>query len=214
MDGGTNNTCWYRRNYQGYLYSPPFMCKDECEYYCSRSSWCEECEKVIIGIHEGYSGTENPIISQQAYAMYDYYDHLVFEVSLKNVVDQPIQIHQSSFLLVIVPAYQSTGETELYHYIVNKASNSYGLIGASEYTPPIQPNKTGILKFAAKSQGGNQFLYNNSLRGYQTPCERCIDEKHENLLTTYMVIFWKYEGTETKFGQTTPLGSIRLKSPN
>jgi hypothetical protein len=211
IDGGTNNTCWYARDYDGDLHGSPYMCKDACEEYCSGRYWCEDCEGVIIGIHEDYYDTENPDISRPAYEMYDYYDQIVFEVGLKNVVEQPVQIHQSSFLLVIVPGYESTGETELYHYLVDQTSNSYGLIPAPEYTSSIQPNQTGVLKFAARNQGGNQFLYNNSLRGYQRACERCIDDEYESILISYMVIFWKYEGTEIKFGQTIPLASIHLK---
>jgi hypothetical protein len=113
IDGGINNTFWFRSDGY-YLYYPAFMCKDSCNESCNANDdWCMECKEYIVGIHESYKESENPEISRSAYEMFDYYDHIVFEVSLKNVVDQSIQIHQSSFLLVIVPAYQSTGETEL-----------------------------------------------------------------------------------------------------
>jgi hypothetical protein len=158
-----------------------------------------------------YSGTENPVDSRAAYEMYDFYDHLVFEVNLKNVENRTIEIHQSSFLLVIVPAYQSTGETELYHYIVGPNSNSTQLESATEYTETIAPGERKNLKFAARTQGGTQFLYNNSLRGYQSDCERCVKNEHENLLTTFLVIFWKFQDTNIKFGQTIPLGSVHIQ---
>lgn len=159
-------------------------------------------------VHER-SYIDNPINPEPAYELMDCYDHLVYSVSFKNVENRTIEIHASSFLLIIVPQIDGTGETELYHYIVDKNSNSHSLIPYDingDFAQDIAPGETGNLKFACKNPRGNEFLYNNSLRGFQGNYPG-----DENLITTYMIIFWRFQGTDIKFGQTIPLGSIHLK---
>jgi len=150
---------------------------------------------------------DNPIASVPAFQMNDFYDNIVYEIKLKNVNNRTVEIQASTFFLVIVPQIDGTGETELYNYIVSQESNSNELIGyASDYSQSIESGESSVLKFGSRYPRGDTFLYPNSLRGYQGN-----ERGSENLLTTYLIIFWRFQDTTSSFGQTIPLGSILVE---
>jgi hypothetical protein len=149
--------------------------------------------------------TDNPLIPQKAYNMCDCYDNIVYHVTLKNVENRTVEIHSSSFLLIVVPLVGATGETELYNYIVSNSSDSTNLESYNGYKEMIPPGGDRTLKFGCTQQEGNEFLPTNSLRGYQGN-----NPGTENLATTYLILFWKFSGTNETYGQTTPLAAIHI----
>jgi hypothetical protein len=189
------------------IYSGPFEFDQETPSFRYTSEDMDG-NTWVEGIFES-NYTDNPIYPELAYKLKDCYDHIVYSISFKNVENRTVEIHASSFLLIIVPQIGGTGETELYNYIVDPESNSNNLIqynhSGSDYEQSIVPGQTGVFKFASLNARGEEFVYNNSLRGFQGN-----DPETENLLTTFLVIFWRFQGTEIRFGQTIPLGSIHL----
>jgi hypothetical protein len=156
------------------------------------------------------SYSDNPTNPKPAYELMDCYDRIVYSIEFKNVENRTIEIHASSFLLIIVPQIGGTGETELYNYIVALESDSNNLTRydqwGSDYGQSIAPGDLGVIKFGSRESRGEQYMYNNTLRGFQGN-----DAGDENLLTTFMIIFWRFQGTSIRFGQTIPLGSIHLE---
>lgn len=150
-----------------------------------------------------YTSEANPVTPQPAYEMYDYFDQIIYEIKLKNVENRTVEIQATSFLLIIVPQIAGTGETELYNHIVDQSSSSNVIISYVDYSQPVIPGEIAVLKFGCQTPRGTDFLPDNSLLGYQG---NSYDV--ENLVTTYLIIFWKFQDTTIAFGQTIPLASI------
>jgi hypothetical protein len=135
---------------------------------------------------------------------------VVFSVNVTNFSESNVSISINTFMLVVVPQLDGTGESELYMYIVHPDSTSDNLIAyPSDYSQVIQAGESAVLKFAARQPGGDTFLPTSPppLTGYQG---NSIFE--ENLLTSFIVLFWRDDSSPTQdvFGTTVALGAIHV----
>jgi hypothetical protein len=139
---------------------------------------------------------------------------ILFWIQIQNQAGRPIQISKQSFFLVEVrhldgPGDPGSTEYERYFHITNSTSTSSGLVAYNpDYNQVISSGETATLKFGAKTVGGTSFL---NPEGEYQPLQGDDDNgnSYENLLWTFLVIFWRYEGDLDTFGQTIAYAAIR-----
>lgn len=160
-----------------------------------------------------YTSNNNPTVPQSAFEIDNDNTRIVFSIQVKNQAAENIQISSLSFYLVVVRELLGSGvpgstENERYFHIVGSGSDSTssGLVAYPDYSQTLQSGETAVLKFGASSVGlgGSSFLSyplrNGGSAGH---------ENYDNLLWTFLVLFWRYEGTSNRFGQTVSYTAIR-----
>lgn len=160
-----------------------------------------------------YTSDNNEVTPETAFQIDNDRRRMIFHISVKNQAAQSIEISSLSFYMVVVRELLGSGlpgstEDERYFHIVGGASTSAssGLVAYSDYSQTIESGETAILKFGATGAGlgGNNFLSyplrNSGSAGHET---------YDNLLWSFLVIFWRYEGSSNRFGQTVSYTAIR-----
>ncbi len=160
-----------------------------------------------------YTSNNNPTTAEAAFQTDNDRNRIVYQIKVKNQAGESIQISSLSFFMVVVRELLGSGapgntEDERYFHIVGNTSDStsYGLVAYPDYSQTILSGETATLKFGASSVGlgGNNFLSyplrNGGSAGHET---------YDNLLWTFLVIFWRYEGSTNRFGQTIAYTAIR-----
>jgi hypothetical protein len=144
------------------------------------------------------------------YEIKDNEDKITFRVEITNHHNESMIINGYSYMLLVVP-WQPTinfHETELDFFIVDNSSTPDSLVSYSPYNPLIvNPDQKVILKFASENPLDNDFNFNDCLQG-RDPYDN--NPGTENLVTTFLVLFWKYGDSGQVLGQTIPFVSIHL----
>lgn len=160
-----------------------------------------------------YTSDNNPASPATAFEIDNDRNDIVFWIKFNNRATRGIQISQHSFFLVVVRDLESQGnpgnmEYERYFHVVDPTSDSSGLDAYSpDYMQTIPSGEDATLKFGAETVGGTSFLGSE-------PLHASGDDFWENLLWTFIVIFWRYEPTiedpnPPTFGQTIAYAAIR-----
>jgi hypothetical protein len=176
-----------------------------------------ETEHLVIGpfIFEftkdsfNYTSRNEPN-PRSGYEIKDNEDDIMFRVQITNHHSEELKINGFSHLSLIIPKQPTSGfhETEVCFFIVDSSSMHDNLVKYNKYNPlTIMPDQTAILKFGSNESYGNIFNIDNCLQGSGAGKNAA---KTENLLTTFLVLFWEYGGSGEVIGQTIPFVSIYL----
>lgn len=176
-----------------------------------------ETEHLVIGpfvfkfTSESFTYTsESKSTPHPGYNITDDEDELTFLVEITNHHNESMKINGYSYMLLVVP-WQPTDnfhETELEFYIVDNSSTPHSLVKYDQDDPlVIRPDQTATLKFASEDPLDDDFNFDNCLRG-RYPYDN--DPRTENLVTTFLVLFWEYGGSGEVLGQTIPFVSIHI----
>jgi hypothetical protein len=135
---------------------------------------------------------------------------ILFWIQVRNQAGRNIMICNQSFFLVEVRELSGEGvpgttEYERYFHITNSTSTSSALVAYSpDYNQIIPSGGVATLKFGASNVGGTSFLSSEPLHG-----DGGNGDSWGNLLWTFLVLFWRYEGDLDTFGQTIAYAAIR-----
>jgi hypothetical protein len=158
----------------------------------------------------------------RAWEMRDDAENITFNIKITNYGDESIEINGLSYLELIIhevenacsPTESGCFESEVYFYIVDPSSTADSLVAYDSDDPIIvDPEETTILKFASSQAFGSEFHepdYGTTgiLQGYYGHNN---PPGTENLLWSFIALFWKYPGTERVYGKTIPFTAVYLK---
>ena len=153
-------------------------------------------------------------VPQSAFQIDNDNQRICFNIQIENAAEQNIEISRQSFFLVEVRELSGDGdpgttEYERYFHIVGPSSTYSSL---SQYNPDymqvLPAGQITTLKFGSENVGGNSFL--NPENEYQ-PLQGDGDngDNSENLCWTFLVLFWRYQGSQYTFGQTITYVAIQ-----
>jgi hypothetical protein len=156
--------------------------------------------------------------------MYDNASDITFNIKITNYGEESITINGLSYLELIVhevddacsPSNSGCFESEIYFYIVDPASTSTGLVAYNRNDPIIvNPDETTILKFASTEAYESNFHEPGILQGYKEPDDNGNYHYNppgtENLLWSFIALFWEYPGTGRVYGKTIPFTAVHLE---
>jgi hypothetical protein len=157
-----------------------------------------------------------------AWEMFDNATKITFNVKITNYGKESISINGLSYLEVVVhevedacsPCNSGCYESEIYFYIVGQESSSTYLVAYNKNDPIIvQPDETIVLKFASNKAFGSEFhepsgSLDGILQGYEGHSNPAGTE---NLLWSFIALFWEYQGTGKVYGKTIPFTAVHLK---
>jgi hypothetical protein len=157
-----------------------------------------------------------------AWEMRDDAEDITFNIKITNYGDESIEINGLSYLEFIIhevedacsPSESGCFESEVYFYIVDPSSTAETLVAYDPDDPIIvDPEDTTILKFASSQAFGSNFHQpdigtTGILQGYDGHNN---SPGTENLLWSFIALFWKYPGTERVYGKTIPFTAVYLK---
>jgi hypothetical protein len=182
-----------------------------------------ETEHLVIGpfvfdfTSESFTYTsESKNVSQPGYEIRDDEKEITFLVEITNHHNVSMEINAFSYMLLVIPEQptDSFHESEVEFYIVGENSTYDSLDSYDPINPlEVEPDQTTILKFAATEPKGSNFhptdppYTTGILQGYYNHDN---PPGTENLVTTFLVLFWKYGETGEVLGQTIPFVSIYL----
>lgn len=153
-----------------------------------------------------------------AWEMRDDESKITFNIKITNYGEESIAINGLSYLELIVhevedacgPNNSGCFESEIYFYIVDPSSTPENLTPYDSDDPIIvNPDETTVLKFASKEPYKADFHPTGILRGYY-PHDN--DPGTENLLWSYIALFWRYPGTDRVYGKTIPFTAVYLEA--
>jgi hypothetical protein len=153
-------------------------------------------------------------VPQPAFQLDNDNQRICFDIQIENAAEQNIEISRQSFFLVEVRELLGDGdpgttEYERYFHIVGPSSTYSSL---SRYNPDymqvLPAGEITTLKFGSETVGGNSFL--NPENEYQ-PLQGDGDngDNSENLCWAFLVLFWRYQGSQFTFGQTITYVAIQ-----
>ena len=145
-------------------------------------------------------------VKQPAWEIVDSEDRITFYIELKNNSEDKIIMNGHSYLSLIIPDQPISNfhEVERSFYLVDINSVQDALISYDSSTPlEIEPDETITIIFASSNPFSSNYNVNNCLRANN-------EAGTENLVTTFLVLFWEYEGTSETFGLTIPFVSIHI----
>jgi hypothetical protein len=176
-----------------------------------------ETEHLVIGpfvfdfTSESFTYTsENKSTPQSAYEIRDDEDEITFLIKITNHHNDSMKINGNSYLSLVIPKQPASDfhETEVSFCIVNETSTYDNLIEYRDDSPLIVlPDQTVILKFASEEPFSDNFNDDDCLQGSG---DGRNSPGTENLVTTFLVLFWEYGGSGEVLGQTIPFVSIHL----
>jgi hypothetical protein len=157
-----------------------------------------------------------------AWEMYDNASDITFNIKITNYGEESITINGLSYLELIVhevydacsPGNPGCYESEIYFYIVDPTSTNTNLVAYNRTDPIIvNPDETTILKFASDEPFGPDFHEPQDpttgiLQGYP---DHHNPEGTENLLWSFIALFWEYPGTGRVYGKTIPFTAVHLE---
>jgi hypothetical protein len=126
-----------------------------------------------------------------------------------------MKINGYSYLLLVIPEQptDSFDETEVQFHIVNNTSEYNDPTPYSRSTKQIVASgENATLKFAANNFFGSEFHQPDpdTTGVLQGSTAHRNDPGTENLVTTFLVLYWEYGDTGEVLGQTIPFVSIHL----
>ncbi len=152
-------------------------------------------------------------VPSTAYKIDNDNQRVTFHVQIGVGGTRNVEISQQSFFLVEVRELSGgnpgTTEYERYFHVVRSSSTYNNL---QTYTPDfgqvLPAGQVSTLKFAAQSVGGTSFL---NPEGEYQPLQGDGDNgnTNENLCWTFLVLYWRYEGSTDEFGTTITYFAIR-----
>jgi len=151
------------------------------------------------------------------YEMRDDVSELMFWIQVTNYGDESIELNGLSYIELIIhevegacsPYNSGCFESEVYFYLVDPASDGTDIIPYNKNDPIVLgPDESTTLKFAASQAYTSFYNPSNILQGYP-PHDN--DDGTENLLWSYIALFWKYTDSSRVFGKTIPFTAIHLK---
>jgi len=160
--------------------------------------------------------SEDKETPQPGYEIMDNETNITFYVKIKNHHNESMEINDYSYMLLVIQEQDtqepSFHESELYFYIVNDTSTQNDLDRYDSNHPiVIASNQIATLKFASKTPLGNDFNDGECLQGI-SPHDN--DAGTENLITTFLVLFWEYGESGEVMGQTIPFVAIHIPNYN
>jgi hypothetical protein len=162
-----------------------------------------------------------------AWEMRDDAEDITFNIKITNYGDESITINGLSYLELVVhevedacsPSNSGCYESEIYFYIVDPSSTQDNLVAYNKTDPIIvEPDETTILKFASTEAYKSNFHEPGILQGYKD-CSPCSPDPvyhynppgTENLLWSFIALFWEYPGTDRVYGKTIPFTAVHLE---
>jgi hypothetical protein len=152
-----------------------------------------------------YTSNQNPTC-KTAWEIQDNEDEIIFYITLKNNSEKTVTMNGYSYLSLVIPRQPLSDfrEVEVFFYLVNKESTPEFLVAYDPSTPIlVGPEEYVVFKFASSDPLGASFNQDNCLRG-----ENNLGT--ENLVTTFLVLFWEYNESGETLGLTIPFVSIYL----
>jgi hypothetical protein len=159
-----------------------------------------------------------------AWEMYDNATNLVFNVKITNFGEESIEIIGQSYLELIIhevynactPENRGCYESEIYFYLVNSSSTPSNLVSYNNSSPiVVEPDKSTILKFASNESYKDFFHEPGILQGYKIKGGDGNFHNNsagtENLLWSFIALFWKYPNTNSTYGKTIPFTAVHLR---
>jgi hypothetical protein len=152
-----------------------------------------------------------------AWEMRDDAEDITFNVKITNYGDESIEINGLSYLEIIVhevedacsPCNSGCFESEIYFYIVDPSSTIGNLVSYNPDDPiVVGPDETTILKFASREAYKDDFHPEGVLRGFD-PHDN--EPGTENLLWSFIALFWRYQGTDRVYGKTIPFTAVYIE---
>jgi hypothetical protein len=143
---------------------------------------------------------------QTAWEIQDYEDNIMFYIILKNNCDKSVEMNGFSYLSLVIPSQPLSNfiEVEVPFYLVDEESTKESLIAYDPSNPVvIGPGEYVVFKFAASVPLGASFNRDNCLSAQNDPGT-------ENLVTTFLVLFWEYSESGETLGLTIPFVSIYI----
>jgi hypothetical protein len=146
-----------------------------------------------------------------AYEMRDDESNLMFWLQVTNYGEENIELNGLSYIELIIHeiGINTVFESEVYFYLVDSSSESNSLVAYDKLNPVVvESGETTILKFASKQAFHDDFNQAGILQGY---IPHNNEPGTENLLWSYIALFWRYEDSSSVYGKTIPFVAIHLE---